>query len=243
MRRQSIMFASLLITPIFAANSHALEKSATNEIGDLGNSVNSRISTVEAALTAALNAMSQRAETCALKDMFYIPSSGSADADGCVDSRTNKCAKLEKLYLPTASDADRNGCVARPNEEAVPAGTIAAFASTSCPSGWSWWSPSSGRFLVGYGSAGGRTYQTINGVFDTAGDPGQALHRLTLAEMPAHRHEYVDRTVATWRLADDGNDRREVKNSNGTYNTGAAGGNQPHENRPPFRIVYYCRKD
>lgn len=69
---------------------------------------------------------------------------------------------------------------------------------------------------------------------------GEAKHRLTIAEMPSHNHrtgETINNPLSSsgdWGLAGSG--------YHTGYYTTYTGGDQPHENRPPFYAVYYIIK-
>ena len=98
----------------------------------------------------------------------------------------------------------------------------------------------------------GGTWERIKGRFLLAADDstytlgatgGEATHTLTVAEMPSHNHEAVstsgsDRGLAlypfsmitqNYRLADDNVIR-------------PTGGNQPHNNMPPYLVVYIWKR-
>lgn len=91
------------------------------------------------------------------------------------------------------------------------------------------WQPIADRFLL----AAGTTY--------TAGDTGgEAMHTLTVDEMPSHTHE----------IGFQGNylssgDKRRAPNtgsSDSFATTYATGGSQPHNNMPPYLVVYMWRR-
>lgn len=94
------------------------------------------------------------------------------------------------------------------------------------------WVPITGRFLYGSAAAG------------TEG--GEATHALTVNEMPGHRHpngcrvqwynDTADGFQATW--IDDAN----LSIDKETVVTEYVGGNQPHNNMPPYRSVYMWRR-
>ena len=65
----------------------------------------------------------------------------------------NTCNALGKFYGPGHSGADASGCW---SNSAIPSGTIAAFAATSCPTGWSEYTPARGAFLRGIDNGAGR---------------------------------------------------------------------------------------
>ena len=98
----------------------------------------------------------------------------------------------------------------------------------------------------------GGTWEAIEGVFllgcsseyiaGTTG--GEATHKLTIYEMPAHKHN-----VATVYPFTFGGMRTAVANSTANDRTGtasdvvdSAGGSQPHNNMPPYLVVYMWKR-
>jgi microcystin-dependent protein len=137
----------------------------------------------------------------------------------------------------------------------IPKGTIFAFNSDIVPEGWALCDGKEGRpnlmgrFLVGY-SIDKEDYNKIGKT------GGEEKHKLTLKEMPRHdhdeagehRHKYVDRGNTSGSV--EGNRRDRANNTSGTYDTEPAGkhkhkvegGDEPHENRPPYYVVNYIIK-
>ncbi|MBW2675885.1 MAG: hypothetical protein JRD89_21210, partial [Deltaproteobacteria bacterium] len=87
------------------------------------------------------------------------------------------------------------------------------------------------RFIVGAGSS--------YALGDTG---GEATHTLTIAEMPSHTHQigqdqkYVCATPGETYVA------RAGSGTTVYWNTGATGGGQAHENRPPYYALYFIMK-
>ena len=83
-------------------------------------------------------------------------------------------------------------------------------------------------FLLGAGNtyAGGTT-------------GGEATHTLTIEEMPSHSHTYSANASMTDADTYSGSYLR-AQNSN--TNTGSAGGNQAHNNMPPYLTVYMWKR-
>lgn len=121
-------------------------------------------------------------------------------------------------------------------DNGVPSGTVVAWYGiiSNIPAGWVLCDGTNGtpdlrgRFLVGAGS----DYQI--------GDMGgESRHTLTTAEMPSHTHTYG---LAVEGGRYDGHSSI-VYNQTVTNATGATGGSQPHENRPPyFALAYIMRR-
>ena len=85
------------------------------------------------------------------------------------------------------------------------------------------------RFLVGAGNA-----------YKLGDIGGESKHQLTIAEMPKHHHSVLDVNDyhGSSNIGFDGgnsNDRHWIPTSD-------TGGNQPHENRPPYYALYYIMK-
>jgi len=129
----------------------------------------------------------------------------------------------------------------------VPTGAIIMWsgAITAIPTGWALCNGSngtpdlSGKFVVGYNS-GDADYNAIG----KAG--GEKKHTLTVQEMPSHNHDNgaynrllkVDGTN-TVASVDNGSIEPNVTL---TASIQAQGGNQPHENRPPYYTLAYIMK-
>ena len=68
---------------------------------------------------------------------------------------------------------------------------------------------------------------------------GVASHTLTIGEMPRHHHTY-QRHMRTCHFS--GNTTCSVTDALETHTTEDTGGNQPHENRPPFFALAYIMR-
>lgn len=92
----------------------------------------------------------------------------------------------------------------------------------------------SGKFIVGYDSSD----SDYNAIGKTG---GEKKHQLTVAEMPSHSHSYTITTGNDDDVKHDGYDSVVSLNLNST-STGSTGGNQAHENRPPYYTLAYIMK-
>lgn len=135
----------------------------------------------------------------------------------------------------------------------------------SCPAGFQYFEKAAGRFLIGAnedyvdGLTGQDLIDAINDgtvILDENGNPlkyklgdigGEAFHTLTEEEMPRHHHEVPDikascsgSDCAGAASALVGNKGDTVWSSESKIATGHAGGDQSHENRPPYYTVNYC---
>lgn len=122
----------------------------------------------------------------------------------------------------------------------VPTGAVMSFdIREKCPSGWSEFDAGSGRFIIGAGKGDSLSPRP----FGVAG--GKETHTLTIRQIPAHKHGYVD-----WRSGDGacsfsgcngrGGDVPKDTSSVGGTESGAT---DPFEIMPPFIALRFCKKD
>lgn len=135
---------------------------------------------------------------------------------------------------------------------AAPTGTIVAYGGTSAPAGW---------LLCDGRSIGGNS--ALAGVLGRAQVPdlrdrfvlgagtrarhatgGEASVTLTVEQLPAHTHEYIDPTTGGYKgLAHDGSgSTAEYAHEGPKGITSATGGGQAHNNMPPFYVLTYIIK-
>lgn len=89
------------------------------------------------------------------------------------------------------------------------------------------WTPIQKRFLLAAG-----------GEYDAGDTGGEATHKLTVEEMPSHAHDLY----STNAYSSNGNKPRLSKDSGSVASTSSAGGDQPHNNMPPYLVVYIWRR-
>jgi microcystin-dependent protein len=103
-----------------------------------------------------------------------------------------------------------------------------------------------GRFVVGY-----NPYDTDYNAINKTG--GEKTHILSISEMPSHNHADLEGDdtshggnsasidgTARWLVSALTTDTKNAKIPNSK--TGYTGGNQPHENRPPYYTLAYIIK-
>lgn len=99
-----------------------------------------------------------------------------------------------------------------------------------------WEAYATGRVLIGIDPG--------QAEFDTVGETGGAkTHTLTVDEMPAHTHDEYQNSATTGGLSGWG--ARDTSTNTAIlsdYDTGSTGGGQPHNNLPPYIIVYMFRR-
>ena len=94
------------------------------------------------------------------------------------------------------------------------------------------WEQIKDRFLL----AAGDTY-----AIGTTG--GEATHKLTVAEMPSHTHGiYGAQSGNTWPITNTGNDWQLTTKSWNTNMLTNTGGDQAHNNMPPYLTVYMWKR-
>lgn len=129
----------------------------------------------------------------------------------------------------------------------VPAGVIMAwpYDVALIPEGWALCDGLEGRphvqgrFLLGAGQATGLHPDDLNPVYAVGDIGGENLHKLSIPEMPSHDHD------SDFPGADSfsGNRFNAAKTNDPTKRkTSKAGGDLPHENRPPYYVVNWIIK-
>lgn len=150
---------------------------------------------------------------------FFIDTKKSSVGVNCLPSQSDVLQLGDSAWL-TAQGAYPVGAIYLSVTDANPA---ALFGGT--------WERIGGRFLLG----ADKTY--------AAGSTGgEAAHQLTTAEMPSHNHALDNYNVtggATSFMSVQANDKRGYS---GNVNTLYTGGNQPHNNMPPYLAVYMWKR-
>ena len=127
-----------------------------------------------------------------------------------------------------------------------PSGAVVAFdREDGCPSGWSEYRDADGRFVVGTGRHSVHdAYGNELPELELGREGGERTHRLLVKEMPEHnhRHWFSDGT-GEGPEADFRPDETFGRNRARRYDTTATGGNEPHNNMPPYIALRFCRLD
>lgn len=108
----------------------------------------------------------------------------------------------------------------------------------------------SGRFILGVGEGTDLNKQTRS--FTLNESDGGYVHWLDESEMPSHGHKSVGEDSTNWQygVSDDGPsfrakmliDSMTVNKNKYLYGTTPTGGNQPHNNMPPYYVLTYIIK-
>lgn len=142
----------------------------------------------------------------------------------------------------------------------IPEGAVMAFDAERCPSGWAAFQQAGGRFIIGSGL---HENKDVNGLplkaFKTGLSGGEAVHALTIDEMPKHTHQFSIEAGAKipekfpdfWLSGTGSTYNFEFNNPSGPQaNVGGlvlgiaeAGGSQAHNNMPPYVALYFCKKE
>jgi len=136
----------------------------------------------------------------------------------------------------------------------IPIGGIIMWSGTiaTIPTGWALCDGSNStpdlrsRFIVGATSdaSTGVTFNADNGTVSGAYAPGNTggnvAHQLTIDEMPSHNHSL--RTAVNVWFMNPGQNSNYVSASYSTSSTGDAGGNDYHENRPPYYALAFIMR-
>ena len=110
--------------------------------------------------------------------------------------------------------------------DAIPTGFVLCDGNNSTPN-------LSGRFVVGYDAS--------NSDYDVNDTGGSESVTLSVDQIPAHTHTYIDQYVAInngYRPWPANNNDCAARN----INSGSTGGGQSHENRPPYYALCYIMK-
>ncbi|MEP3277034.1 MAG: hypothetical protein ABJN26_06140 [Stappiaceae bacterium] len=147
------------------------------------------------------------------------------------------------------------------NAGGVPKGAVLAFA-IECPKDWDVYKPATARMIIGAGEEFHPKHATWDqqrlegGKEEISLTPralhysgGEEAHILKVNEIASHDHDYHDfwwkgsGFITGGPIAALQGGSNEYDPHNAGYQTAMKGGNQAHNNMPPFIALYYCMKN
>lgn len=93
------------------------------------------------------------------------------------------------------------------------------------------WEALGGRFLIG-----------ANGTYKAGATGGEATHKLSIAEMPSHNHDFWLPLLSNEGLTDCGEGNNWWRPTGRETSTKWSGGNSAHNNMPPYLSVYMWKR-
>jgi microcystin-dependent protein len=142
----------------------------------------------------------------------------------------------------------------------MPAGAIAAYAGANAPDGWllcdgsnvsrksypllfaaigTAYGAGDGSTTFGLPDLRGRVPMGISSSHALASKGGEEMHKLTVSEMPSHKHG-TNISVINYGSTDYETHTSEWSSKwKGMFSTNEAGGDQPHNNMQPYLTVHY----
>lgn len=159
-----------------------------------------------------------------------------AMTQGAVADNSISTEKMKDACITTEKMAD--GSVTRDKTDfklfLVPSGFIGMWSGSVVPDGWLLCDGTNStpdlrnRFIVGSG-----------GEYAIGSTGGEKMHTLTIKEIPSHTHKVPERRSENSSYAAG---LIGALYSEGTVETGSTGGDEPHENRPPYYALAFIMK-
>ena len=118
----------------------------------------------------------------------------------------------------------------------LPLAAVIAIDTNVCPQGWELFREAGGRFLVGAGD-----HPNSSTKYAPGATGGEEQVTLTTAQIPPHSHAYVF-SSGNYSPAQSDNSPNEFGAKDTSAHTETAGDGQPHENRPPYLALLFCKQ-
>ncbi len=158
------------------------------------------------------------------------------------------CTEQENTIQTHASDTynDVLACIGGVWHSMVfggsPSGSIVAFTTDACPTGWVDVPALAGRTIINDGQGAGLTFRNLGNY------GGEETHQQTISEMPAHSHSYAGGStsfnqvyqMSTGSVVD--HYALATGSDTNSGNISETGGNQPFNVMQPWYALHYCMK-
>jgi|GEM_PF-3799441 len=151
-------------------------------------------------------------------------------------------------WSPFGFDVVTAGIV--PSSVNLPLGSIVAFAQRECPpseEGWRRFEDAEGRFILGWSDGEGLPSMESRAIRQFDSEGGAETHTLSIDEMPAHTHPFQGSPFT--RGGYGGGSRDDVSQGGNVIPQNTLtprgevlsnGGDQPHNNMPPYIALTWC---
>lgn len=178
--------------------------------------------------------------------IFHAPSD---DRGGLWISRVQRNGDVNwsnGLNLLTSADGTQN---TGGNFNLTLKGTIVAWSGVTAPVGWALCNGEAGtpdlrgKFILSWDPRGGKHGKVPGSDYNQmGGSGGNQVHQLSVGELAAHTHAFVA-NINAYKKFDtaDGNEPNDF-GGEGWSNTAATGGNEVHNNMPPYFVLAYIMK-
>lgn len=185
------------------------------------------------------------------------PVATALEAENCNDDATFRSTMVTSNNNASNAVFDDMISTGQQQDSTLPANAVVAFNLSSCPTGWTAYTPAVGRFVVGTtdGAAAAtltamqETYTngtTLQPAYILNSQGGKMQRDIQATQLPPHNHT-VTYGALTVTLDAVGTTTTVLTTTAPTTQTGNAYGNgtswDPLDNRPPYLALLYCQKN
>lgn len=208
-------------------------KTQINELNALKSAIDNEVSLLKTTLS---DAASQR-------ESLVVRSENVERAVELSDRLLREGGQINDIVVAALGDEEVRQEIV--SAAAFPKGAVVAFSdqaelSPVCPTGWSFYRQTQGRFLIG-----------ASDLYLPGETGGQAQTTLNLAQLPTHTHQIgrSDGRPLGFRVYPLGGDRQaQILHKDGpdfvdSFQALPTGEGKPVSNMPPYLALYYCKKD